>query len=62
LDDLIAEKEGEVSSGPTLSDVNQAKLRDILSLLQGNVHDLVKDIDHDFFVIKTMQRGPPPLW
>jgi chromosome segregation ATPase len=45
VDDLIAEKGDEASSGQALSEKNQAKLREILSLLQKDVQDQVKDAD-----------------
>jgi chromosome segregation ATPase len=45
VDDLIAEKGDEASSNQALSEENQAKLREILSLLQKDVQDQVKDAD-----------------
>jgi hypothetical protein len=45
VDDLIAEKGDEASSSQALSEKNQAKLREILSLLQKDVQDQVKDAD-----------------
>jgi hypothetical protein len=45
VDDLIAEKGDESSSSQALSEKNQAKLREILSLLQRDVQDQVKDAD-----------------
>jgi len=45
VDDLIAEKGEEASSSQTLSEENQAKLKDILSLLQRDVQDQVRDAD-----------------
>jgi hypothetical protein len=45
VDDLIAEEGDEVSSSQTLSEENQAKLKEILSLLQRDVQDQVKDAD-----------------
>jgi hypothetical protein len=45
VDDLIAEKGGEASSSQALSEANQAKLKEILSLLQRDVQDQVKDAD-----------------
>ena len=45
MDDLIAEKGEEASSSQTLSEENQAKLKDILSLLQRDVQDQVRDAD-----------------
>jgi chromosome segregation ATPase len=45
MDDLIAEKGDEASSSQALSEENQAKLKKILSLLQKDVQDQVKDAD-----------------
>jgi hypothetical protein len=45
VDDLIAEKGDEASSSQTLLEENQAKLKEILSLLQRDVQDQVKDAD-----------------
>jgi hypothetical protein len=45
VDDLIAEKGDEASSSQSLSEDNQAKLKEILSLLQRDVQDQVKDAD-----------------
>jgi chromosome segregation ATPase len=43
VDDLIAEKGDEASSSQALSEENQAKLKEIFSLLQRDVQDQVKD-------------------
>jgi chromosome segregation ATPase len=45
VDDLIAEEGDEASSSQVLSEKNQAKLREILSLLQKGIQDQVKDAD-----------------
>jgi Ca2+-binding EF-hand superfamily protein len=45
VDDLIAEKGDEASSSQALSEENQAKLKEIFSLLQRDVQDQVKDAD-----------------
>jgi hypothetical protein len=45
VDDLIAEKGDEASSSQALLEENQAKLKEILSLLQKDVQDQVKDVD-----------------
>jgi chromosome segregation ATPase len=45
VDDLVAEKGDEASSSQALLDENQAKLKEILSLLQRNVQDQVRDAD-----------------
>jgi chromosome segregation ATPase len=45
VDDLVAEKGDEASSSQALSEKNQAKLREIFSLLQRDVQDQVRDAD-----------------
>jgi chromosome segregation ATPase len=45
VDGLIAEKGDEASSSQALSEKNQAKLKDIFSLLQRDTQDQVKDAD-----------------
>jgi chromosome segregation ATPase len=45
VDDLVAEKGDEASTSQALSEENQAKLKEIFSLLQRDVQDQVKDAD-----------------
>jgi hypothetical protein len=45
VDDLAAKKGDEASSSEALSEENQAKLREIFSLLQRDIHDQVWDVD-----------------
>jgi DNA repair exonuclease SbcCD ATPase subunit len=45
VDDLVAEKGDETSSSQALSKENQAKMKEILSLLQRDVQDQVRDAD-----------------
>jgi hypothetical protein len=45
VEDLVAEKGDEASSDQALSEENQAKLKEILSLLQRGVLDQVRDAD-----------------
>jgi chromosome segregation ATPase len=45
VDDLVVEKGDEASSRQALSEENQAKLKEILSLLQRDVQDQVRDAD-----------------
>jgi chromosome segregation ATPase len=45
VDDLIAKKGDEASSSQALLEKNQTKLKEILSLLQRDVEDHVKDAD-----------------
>jgi chromosome segregation ATPase len=44
-DDLTNKKGDEASSGQALSEENQAKLKEILSLLQRDIQDQVRDAD-----------------
>jgi hypothetical protein len=44
-DELIAEKGDEAFSSQALSEENQAKLKEILSLLQRDIQDQVRDAD-----------------
>jgi hypothetical protein len=46
MDVLAAEKGDEGSSSQDLLEENQAKLREILSLLQRHIQDQVRDVDH----------------
>jgi hypothetical protein len=43
VDDLVAEKGDKASSSQALSEENQAKLKGILSLLQRDIQDQVRD-------------------
>jgi hypothetical protein len=45
VDDFIAEEGDEASSSQALSEKNQARLKEILSLLQRDIQDQVKDAD-----------------
>jgi chromosome segregation ATPase len=45
MDDLVAERGDEASSSQALSEENQAKLKEILFLLQRDVQDQVRDAD-----------------
>jgi chromosome segregation ATPase len=45
VDDLVAEKGDEASSSQALLEETQAKLKEILSLLHGDVQDQVRDAD-----------------
>jgi chromosome segregation ATPase len=45
VDDLVAKKGDEASSSQALSEENQAKLKEILSLLQRDVQDQVRNAD-----------------
>jgi chromosome segregation ATPase len=58
VDDLIAEKGDEASSSQALSEENQAKLKEILSLLQRDVQDQVKNAD---FLREALELIDPDL-
>jgi chromosome segregation ATPase len=45
VDNLVAKKGDEASSSQALSEENQAKLKEIFSLLQRDVQDQVRDVD-----------------
>jgi hypothetical protein len=45
VDDLVDEKGDESSSSQALSEENQAKLKEFLSLLQRGIQDQVRDAD-----------------
>jgi chromosome segregation ATPase len=45
VDDLVAEKGDEASSSQALSEESQVKLKEILSMLQRDVQDQVRDVD-----------------
>jgi hypothetical protein len=45
VDDLTAEKGDEASSSQALLEENQANLKEILSLLQRDIQDQVRDVD-----------------
>jgi Na+/phosphate symporter len=45
VDDLTTEKGDEASSNQALSEANQSKLKEILSLLHRDIQDQVRDVD-----------------
>lgn len=59
MDDLVAEQEEETSSGQTLSEENQAKLKDVLSLLHKSIQDQVKDADLLRDVLESIDQELP---
>jgi chromosome segregation ATPase len=59
VDDLIAEKGDEASSNQALSEENQAKLREILSLLQRDIQDQVRNVDLLEEVLKSITQELP---
>jgi hypothetical protein len=56
VDDLVAEKGDEASSSQALSEESQAKLKEILSLLQRGVQDQVRNADQDLEFIKILKE------
>jgi hypothetical protein len=59
VDDLIAEKGDEASSGQALSEENQAKLKEILSLLLRDIQDQVMDVDLLEEVLESINQELP---
>jgi hypothetical protein len=54
VDDPTVEKGDEAFSNQALSEDNQAKLREVLSLLQRNIQDQVRDVDR---LLRFKSRG-----
>jgi chromosome segregation ATPase len=59
VDDLTAEQGDEASSNQALSEENQAKLRKILSLLQRDIQDQVRDVDLLKEVLESIDQELP---
>jgi hypothetical protein len=59
VDDLTAEKGDKASSGQALSEENQAKLKEILSLLQRDIQDQVRDVDLLEEVLESINQELP---
>jgi hypothetical protein len=59
VDDLAAEKGDEGSSSQALSEENEAKLREILTLLQRDIQDQVKDVDLLEEVLESINQELP---
>jgi chromosome segregation ATPase len=59
VDDLTAEKGDEASSSQALSEENQAKLREIFSLLQRDIQDQVRDVDLLEEVLESINQELP---
>jgi hypothetical protein len=64
VDDLAAEKGDEASSSQALSEENQAKLREIFSLLQRDIQDQVRDVDvlEEILELKNFPMTSKPPW
>jgi chromosome segregation ATPase len=59
VDDLTTEKGDEASSRQVLSEENQAKLKEILSLLQRDIQDQVRDVDLLEEVLESINQELP---
>jgi hypothetical protein len=59
VDDLAAEKGDEGSSSQALSEENQAELREILSLLQSDIQDQVREVDLLEVVLQSINQELP---
>jgi predicted RNase H-like nuclease (RuvC/YqgF family) len=59
MDDLTTEKGDEASSSQALSEENQAKLKEVLSLLQRDIQDQVKDVDLLEEVLESINQELP---
>jgi Ca2+-binding EF-hand superfamily protein len=59
VDDLTAEKGDEASSNQALSEENQARLREIFSLLQRDIQDQVRDVDLLEEVLESINQELP---
>jgi hypothetical protein len=59
VDDLTTEKGDEASLGQVLSEENQAKLKEILSLLQRDIQDQVRDVDFLEEVLESNNQELP---
>jgi hypothetical protein len=59
VDKLTAEKGDEASSGQALSEENQTKLKEILSLPQKDIQDQVRDVDLLEEVLESINQEVP---
>jgi chromosome segregation ATPase len=59
VDDLTADKGDEAPSGQALLEENQAKLKEILSLLQRDIQDQVRDVDLLEEVLESINQELP---
>jgi hypothetical protein len=59
VDDLTAEKGDEASSSQALSEESQVKLKEILSLLQRDIQDQVRDVDLLEEVLESINQELP---
>jgi Ca2+-binding EF-hand superfamily protein len=59
VDDPTAEKGDEASSNQALSEDNQAKLREVFSLLQRDIQDQVRDVDRLEEILESINQELP---
>jgi chromosome segregation ATPase len=59
VDDPTAEKGDEASSHQSLSEENQAKLKEVFSLLQRDIHDQVRDVDRLEEILESIDQELP---
>jgi chromosome segregation ATPase len=59
VDDPTAEKGDEVSSHQALSEENQEKLKEVFSLLQRDIQDQVRDVDHLEEILESIDQEIP---
>jgi chromosome segregation ATPase len=59
VSDPFAEKGDEVSSNQVLSEENQAKLKEVLSWLQRDAQDQVKDVDRFEEILESIDQELP---
>jgi Ca2+-binding EF-hand superfamily protein len=61
VDDPSAEKGDEVSSHQALSEENQAKLKEVFSLLQSDTQDQVRDVDRLEEILESIAKNFPVI-
>jgi hypothetical protein len=59
VDDLTTEKGDEASSHQALSEENQAKLKEVLALLQRDIQDQVRDVDRLEEILESIDQELP---
>jgi predicted RecB family endonuclease len=59
VNDPTAEKGDEASSHLALSGENQAKLKEVFSLLQKDIHDQVRDVDRLEEILESINQELP---
>jgi Ca2+-binding EF-hand superfamily protein len=59
VNDPTAEKGDEASSNQALSEENQAKLKEVFSLLQRDIQDQVRDVDRLEEVLESIDQELP---